>query len=228
MLLKLFAFNFTLFLTLNSLAVSRPQRAGIAFKHAEQLEKSSRYEEALLEYQDIEKEFPYSKYAKLSKLKVADVHFDMASYVQAQYQYQYYYDLYPKEDNSDYALYRVGLSMFKTLPKTIDRDLRGSTDVLKAWRKLLVKFPNSKYTDDILKNQKKILTNLGEKELYIANFYIKQDKFISAQRRLNKLFKQFPSFLKNKKALKAALTCAKKLNDEPLEKKYTNLLKKAV
>ncbi len=224
MMLNLFAS--LLLAPLMSLAISTPQKAEIAFKHAEQLRESSRYEEALLEFQDIEKEFPYSKYAKISKLKVADVHFDMASYVQAQYQYQYYFDLYPKEQNSDYALYRVGLSMYKLLPKTVDRDLAGTTGVLKAWRNLLVKFPKSKFTPEILKHQKKLLNNLGKKELYIANFYLKKKKYISAQKRINKLFKEFPSFERNEKALLAAIACAKGLGDEPAVKKYTNLLKK--
>lgn len=209
-----------------SLAASAPQKAAVAFKHAEQLQKSSRYEEALLEFQDIEKEFPYSKFAKLSKLKIADVHFDMSNYIQAQYQYQYYYDLYPKEPNSDYALYRVGFSMYKMLPKTIDRDLTNTSAVLKAWRNLLVKFPRSKHTGDILKYQKKLLFNLGQKELYIAQFYMKKKKYISAQRRLNKLFMQFPVFEKDRKALETAIKCSQKLEDEPAVKKYSHMLKK--
>lgn len=224
MMLKLFAYF--LLAPLMSLASPGPKKAELAFKHAEQLRNSSRYEEALLEFQDVEKEFPYSKFAKLSKLKIADVYFDMANYIQSQYQYQYYFDLYPKENNSDYALYRIGLSMYKLLPKTIDRDLSGTTNVLKAWRNLLVKFPKSKFTPEILKNQKKLLKELGEKELYIANFYIKKKRYISAQRRLNKLFKQFSVFKKNKKALKAAIKCAEKLEDGPAAAKYSNLLKK--
>ncbi len=202
------------------------KKAELVFKHAEQLYKSSRYEEALLEFQDIEKEFPYSRFSKISKLKIADVYFDMANYVQAQYQYQYYFDLYPKKVNSDYALYRVGLSMYKLLPKTIDRDLTGTVKILKAWRNLLVRFPNSKFTPEILKNQKQLLKNLGKKELYIADFYLKQKKYISAQKRLHSLFKQFPSFKENKKALKSALACAQGLGDGPAVKKYLNLLQK--
>jgi outer membrane protein assembly factor BamD len=224
MLLNIFAFVF-LFTLQPAFGVSKPKKAEVAFKHAEQLQKSSRYEEALLEFQDIEREFPYSKYAKLSKLKIADVHFDMSNYVQAQYQYQYYFDLYPKEPNSDYALFRVGYSMYKTLPKTIDRDLSETANVLKSWRTLLVKFPKSKYAKDILKYQKELLTNLGKKELYIAKFYLKQKRYISAQKRFNKLFKQFPTFKKNKKALEAAIKCARNLDDEPAVEKYSKLLK---
>lgn len=202
-------------------------RAQIAFAHAEQLRKSSRYEEALLEFQDLEKEFPYSHYAKKAKLKVADIHFDMVNYIQAQYQYQYYYDLYPKEKDSDYALYRVGLSIYKTLPKTIDRDLSKTGSVLKVWRKLLVKFPNTNYTDEVLKKQKELLQNLGKKELYVAKYYLKKRKYISAQRRFNKLFEQFPSFKQNPEALQAALKCAKKIDDQPAVEKYSRLLEEA-
>ena len=151
----------------------------------------------------------------------------MTNYDQAQYQYQYFHDLYPKDSKSDYALYRVGLSLYKLLPKTIDRDLSATSIVLKAWRSVLVKFPKSKYTKDILKYQKKLLENLGEKELYIASFYAKKKKFLSAQSRLNKLFREFPAFLKNKKALEVAIKCSKALDDSPAEKKYTKLLKAA-
>lgn len=215
-----------IFIGFSSLAYAA-DKAEVAYNHALSLQKSSRYEEALLEFQAIEREFPYSSYAKLAKLKVADVHYDMASYIQAQYQYQYYFDLYPKEKNSDYALYRSGLSIYKTLPKTVDRDLSKTTDVLKIWRNVLVKFPNTEYEDEILEKQKKLLKDLGKKELYIAKFYLKTKKYISAQLRFNKLFSEFPSFTKDKEALKAAIKCAKALDDEPKVEHYKRLLKEA-
>lgn len=217
----------SIFTSVNSFAISNLKKADLAFKHASQLQKSSRYEEALLEFQEIERSFPYSTFAKASKLKVADIHFEMSNYVQAQYQYQYYFDLYPKESDSDYALYRVGLSMYKLLPKTVDRDLAGTADVLKAWRTVLVKFPRSKFTEEILKKQQKLINNLGAKELYIATFYTKKKKCISATRRMQKLFTEFPAFLKNKQALNTALKCAKELGDNPATEKYSELLKTA-
>ena len=224
-MLKCFAVIFLSLASINAFSVTSLKKADLAFKHAAQLQKASRYEEALLEFQEIERTFPYSSFAKKSKLRVADIHFEMTNYGQAQYQYQYFYDLYPQDEKSDYALYRVGLSMYKMLPKTIDRDLSATGSVLKAWRFVLVKFPKSKYTKDILKNQKKLLKNLGKKELYIASFYAKKNKCISAQRRLNKLFREFPSFLKNKKALNTAVKCSKELDDDPAAEKYSKLLK---
>jgi outer membrane protein assembly factor BamD len=214
-------------MSLDAYGVANLTKAELAFTHAAQLQKASRYEEALLEFQEIERAFPYSTFAKRSKLRVADIHFEMTNYGQAQYQYQYFYDLYPKDEKSDYALYRVGFCMYKMLPKTIDRDLSATSSVLKAWRSVLVKFPRSEYTQEILKYQKKLLNNLGKKELYIATFYSKRNKCISAQRRFNKLFKEFPSFLQNKKALTAAIKCSKKLDDDPAVEKYSKLLKAA-
>jgi outer membrane protein assembly factor BamD len=216
-----------LFLSVHGYAISKSKKASLAFAHASQLQKSSRYEEALLEFQEIERTFPYSKFAKASKLKIADIHFDMSNYVQAQYQYQYYFDLYPKDSDSDYALYRVGLSLYKLLPKTVDRDLGGTAQVLKAWRNVLVKFPKSKFTDEILTKQKKLINNLGSKELYIAAFYTRRGKCISATKRIKKLFREFPSFLKNKQALNTALKCSKELGDNPATEKYSKLLETA-
>ena len=203
------------------------KKAQTAFKFAAKLQKSSRYEEALVEFQAIESNYPYSKYAKLAKLRIGDVHFAMKNYIQATYQYKYYHELYPREENSDYALFRAGLSQYKQMPKAIDRDISQASSVLKTWRETLVKHPGTKYTDEILKYQQKVIKKMGRKELYIAKFYHKQDRCISAQKRIQKLFRQYPTFLKNSKALKIAADCARQLEDEPAERKYKELLKKA-
>ncbi len=205
----------------------KEKKAERAFALATKLKESSRYEEALLEYQSIEAAFPYSEYAKESKLEIANVYFLMKNYVQAQYQYNYYQELYPRAQNSDYALFRAGLSQYKQMPKAVDRDLSMASDVLKTWRNTLVKYPKTKYTNEILKLQSEIIKLMGQKELYIADFYYKRKKCISAKRRINKLFTQYPSFLEDPKALKVAYECSVKLEDTPAAKKYKSLLEKA-
>lgn len=199
-------------------------KAQIAFLRAAELEKSSRYEEALLEFQNVESTYPYSIYAKKSKLHIADIHFSMTSYIQAQYQYQLYYELFPSGEKSDYALFRVGYSLYKQLPKTIDRDLSQISEILGIWRRVLVKFAKSEHTKEILDLQAELLNRLGKKELYIADFYKKQKRCLSAHRRYKSLFIQFPKFKKNKDALTNALACAKEIGDDPLVKKYSLLL----
>jgi len=216
-----------LILTFPLLGHAKKAKDEAAFNFAQKLQKASRYEEALIEYQNIETKYPYSKYAKLSKLKIADVHFLMKSYIQANYQYKYFNELYPRGENSDYAMFRAGLSQYKQLPKAVDRDQSAASSVLKTWRETLVKYPGTKYTDQILDYQQKLIKKLGKKELYIAKFYHKQKKCISAQKRIQKLFRQYPTFLNNEKALTIAADCAKQLEDGPAEKKYNELLKKA-
>lgn len=203
------------------------RKAEAAFNFAAKLQKSSRYEEALVEFQTIESNYPYSKYAKLSKLRIADVHFAMKNFIQAHYQYKYYHELYPREENSDYALFRAGLSQYKQMPEAIDRDISLAAEVLKTWRETLVKHPGTKFTNKILELQQEVIKKMGRKELYIAKFYHKQDRCISAQKRIKKLFRQYPTFLSDPKALRVAVDCAKQLEDEPAERKYRELLKRA-
>ena len=131
---------FVLTLVFSSLCYGQ-NKAKKSFDFAQQLQKSSRYEEAIAEYQAIEQNFPYSSYAKLAQLKVADVYFEMRNYIQAQFQYKYYQELHPREDNSDYALFRSGLSLYKQLRKSVDRDLSKASEILKVWRQTLVKYP---------------------------------------------------------------------------------------
>lgn len=226
MLLKKYSLEILLFsvvLLIQSVAFGAQdsEESQIAFKHAVELQKAARYEEALLEFQEIERLFPYSNYAKRSKLIIADIHFDMLNYVQAQFQYQHFYDLYPSDKRSDYALYRVGESLYKQMPKTVDRDLSLTGNILKIWRGVVARFPKSKYTKLVLERQRELITKLAKKELYIAEYYKKKKRYISAHRRYKGLFKQFPDFKKNKEALTGALEVAKELDDGPLVKQYS-------
>ncbi len=205
---------------LSAFANQKAEEAEVAYKHATELQKAARYEEAILEFQEIERLFPYSKFAKSSKLNIADIHFEMTNYIQAQYQYQHYYDLYPSDSKSSYALFKIGESLYKQMPRTVDRDLSQTGNVLKVWRNVLVRFPKSEYAKTVLERQKELIEKLGKKELYIAEYYKKQKKYISAHRRYQGLFKQFPNFKKNQKALEGAIETAKQVEDEPQAKKY--------
>ena len=52
--------------------VSTPEGA---YQSAEDFEKDERYEEAIAKYTDVKNKFPYSRFATLADLKIADIQF---------------------------------------------------------------------------------------------------------------------------------------------------------
>ena len=59
-----------------------------AYQIAEDLAKDERYEEAIAKFQDIKNKFPYSRFATMAELKIADLHYDREAFVEAQSAYQ--------------------------------------------------------------------------------------------------------------------------------------------
>src|ERR1041385_710242 len=93
------------------------------YKIAEEYEKDERFEEAITKYREVQNKFPYSRYAVMAKLKVADIQYSRENYIEAQNAYQLFKDLHPKHEKIDYVTFRLGMSYYMQLPSTIDRDL---------------------------------------------------------------------------------------------------------
>ena len=83
-----------------------------AFAIAQDYDKEERYEEAIKRYLEVKNKFPYSKYATMSEIAIADANFKQESYADAQVAYQAFKDLHPKHPQIDYVTYRLALSFF--------------------------------------------------------------------------------------------------------------------
>jgi len=195
-----------------------------AFKIAEKLEKNSRFEEALLHYADIKNKHPYSRFATESELKIADIHYKRESFPEAESAYRLFKEFHPKHAKIDYVTFRLGMSYFKQLPDTIDRDLTLADKAMLYFDEIASSYPNSEYLDKALKNKTKTLKMLAGKENYIANFYFIRDKYDSALGRYEGLLKTYPRLGYDKKALFGAAISAFRIKDGEKARKYFQLL----
>ncbi|MEZ4870904.1 MAG: outer membrane protein assembly factor BamD [Bdellovibrionales bacterium] len=120
---------------------------------------------------------------------MADLNYKREAYGEAQIAYQIYKEFYPRDSISDYVTYRIGMSFFKQLPEKIGRDLSVAEDAVRYFDELLDLYPTSSYVEDAKKNKAKALKLLAEKELYVADFYMKQETYSSALGRFEDVLK---------------------------------------
>lgn len=146
-------------------------------------EKSERYEVAIARYNDVKNKFPYSPLAIEAELAIADAQFARENYPDAQVAYQNFRDLHPKHARIDYVIYKTAMSYYMQLPDTIDRDLTLSTDAIYHFDEVIKSFPKSEFFIDAKAKRQELYSKLAEKELYIADFYFKQGKYLAAIRR---------------------------------------------
>lgn len=164
-----------------------------AFKLAEEFEQDERYEEAIARFTDIKNKHPYSRFATLSELKIADLNFKREAYIEAQNSYQLFKEFHPKHPQSDYVTFQLAMSYFNQLPSTIDRDLSLADKAILYFDEVTNSYPNSKYAGDAKQKRQDALRMLAEKEMYIANFYMKRDQFDSALKRYETVLKTYPN-----------------------------------
>jgi outer membrane protein assembly factor BamD len=196
-----------------------------AFALAQEYEKDERYEEAIRRYHEVKNKFPYSKYATMAELAVADTYFKQESYAEAQVAYQNFKELHPKHPQVDYVTYRLGLSYYEQLPGTVDRDLTLASSAILYFDELINQYPNSQYLQEAKDKKVDCLKRLAGKEEYIADFYFKKEIYDSALARYEGLYRNYPDLGFDAKALSRAALSAHRTGDQDRAKRYLRLLK---
>ncbi len=153
------------------------------FAQAKEYEASERFEIAIAKYNEVKNKFPYSTLAVDAELAIADAQYTRENYTDAQIAYQNFRDLHPKHRRIDYVIYKSGLSYFMQLPDIVDRDLSLGSDAIYHFDEVIKSFPQSEFLADAKVKRQDVYNRLAEKELYIADFYMKQEKFGAALRR---------------------------------------------
>ncbi len=189
-------------------------QASGAYGLAKQLEDDERYEEALMQYQDVKNRFPYSQYKTLAELQIADIQFKKEAFVEAQAAYELFKELHPTHPKIDYVTFKIGESIFNQLPSTIDRDLSVAPLAIRQFDVLIRDFPKSTYVSPAQRKRGEAVSMLAEKELYIADFYFRTDEWQHALVRYEKYMKEFPSHNKQPHAYLQAGLAAEKFGDE--------------
>ena len=168
-------------------------RAGV-----ELLEDKS-YPEAEKFFEHVKTKFPFSRYAPLAELRIADSKLAQDLHPEAIEGYKQFVQLHPNHDDVDYAEYRQGLAHFQDAPSQFvlfppahekdQRQLQRAAEVLGAF---LEKRPKSKYAPDAKKVLEKAKTRLAEHEWYVAEYYFKRKRWAGAAGRYEALVDRYP------------------------------------
>jgi len=187
-----------------------------------------RYTAAIEAFEDVRDRFPYSKYAVLAELRIADAEFKRGEYDAAFEAYDQFEKLHPKNENIPYVIYQKAMCHFERMT-TPDRDQSHTMRAKEIFERLIRRFPKDEYADRAKKNLRECLLFLAEHELYVGRFYFKMGKYRAAMARYNYLLQNYPDMGQYYEALEYISKCKEKLaqgydkeTDSPLgEKKRT-------
>lgn len=171
--------------------------------------KQERYEEAINQYKAITSKHPYSKLATEAELLIADCQYKKEDFIEAFNAYKTFKELHPKHPRIDYVAYHAAESLREQLPSTVDRDLTQATLAINFYEEIVTVYPQSQYAADAKEKRFKLIQMLADKELYIADFYYQQKKYVGALTRYEIFLQTFPQNSRVPYALLAAARSAR-------------------
>jgi len=146
---------------------------------------------AIESFQAVIDNYPYSDYAVLSELKIADAYFEDGKYEEALSYYRDFADLHPQHAQVPYTIFRSALC-YRRQVRTINRDQSATREALFYLDRLLNEFPYSEYSAEAEEIWRELRTRLAENVMSIADFYRGRDEFESAAERYRSLLSEYP------------------------------------
>lgn len=145
-------------------------------------------------FQEVRRQFPYSRYAVLSELRIADCQFIQDNHAEAAVLYEQFVSTRPTHEDTHYAAYKRGLSFVEMIPSDIfimppvhERDQSATRDARMALSKFIQTYPESEWQDEASALLAKVVDALVRHEIYVAEFYLHRGDKVAAAVRLEKV-----------------------------------------
>jgi len=135
--------------------------------------------EAATQFEEVERQYPYSTWARRSMLMSAYAHYERNSFDDAINASKRFLALYPGHDDAPYAYYLIALSYYEQI-SDVGRDQALTKKALVALDELIRRYPYSDYAKDA--EQKAILArdHLAGKEMKIGRYYMDKKAYVAA------------------------------------------------
>lgn len=144
---------------------------------------------------------PYSKFAVLADLRLADTQFGAGGYLEAIDAYKQFIKFHPTHEmvTNGYASFRIGESYYKMLPDdwfltppSYEKDQSATVDALRELGTFLKSYPDSPFQKRAKEMYRACAGKLAAHEWYVAKFYWERGRPMGTVLRLRTLLKRYP------------------------------------
>ncbi len=149
-------------------------------------------------FNNIVREYSYSRYAALAELRAADCELQQAHYTEAIRRYRAFIRARPTHAEIDYANFQIATAYFRQIPQDFflsppreERDQSPTRSALRVLQRFLRDYPDSDQIHDAEQMQQQIVLLLARHELYVADFYLMRDRPRATIGRLERLLEDY-------------------------------------
>lgn len=159
------------------------------------------YDKAIKYFEKLEARYPFGRFAQQAQLEVAYAHYRLGEKPQALAACDRFIRLHPNHPNIDYVYYLKGLVNFSedlgllghiSMQDLTERDPRAAQESFDAFKVLVTRFPDSKYTPDATLRMAYLVNALASHEVHVARYYMRRGAYVAAVNRAQTALKTYP------------------------------------
>lgn len=158
------------------------------------------WDRAKLFFNEVERQHPFSKWARRSMLMTAYANYRSTSYEEAVATAQRFIGLHPGSDSAPYAYYLIAMSYYDQI-FDVGRDQETTVNAEAALQQVVRRYPESDYAADARLKLELTHDHLAGKEMAVGRFYLKQNQQLAAIGRFKNVVRNYETTSQTEEAL---------------------------
>lgn len=138
-----------------------------------------RFEEAIAFFEEVERQHPYSAWARRAMLMKAFAYYQDNEYEKTVQSVDQFIALHPGNKDAPYAYYLKAMSYYEQI-RDVGRDQDFTNNAVASLNDVIRRYPATEYARDARLKLDLTFDHLAGKEMYVGRFYARQNKHIAA------------------------------------------------
>jgi outer membrane protein assembly factor BamD len=153
--------------------------------------RNGNWVDAAKQFDEVERQHPYSVWARRSMLMSAFCYYEGNKYDEAISTSDEYISLHPGSKEVSYAFYLKAVSLYEQIVD-VGRDQSNTSAALVALQDVVQRFPNTEYARDATLKIDLTMDHLAGKEMEVGRYYLFHGDYIGAINRFRVVVEQYP------------------------------------
>ncbi|MBC8128868.1 MAG: outer membrane protein assembly factor BamD [Rhizobiaceae bacterium] len=154
--------------------------------------EGGRLGEAAAKFEAIDRQHPYSEWARKALVMRAFTSYRAGQYEDAVTSSRRYLNTYPGTDEAPYAQYIIGLAYYRQIPD-VTRDQKETSRAAAAMQEVVDRYPDSEYAEDARAKIRISRDQLAGKEMQVGRYYLERREYIASINRFKRVVEAFPN-----------------------------------
>ena len=159
-----------------------------------------RFDQAAILFDEVERQHPYSPWARRAQLMSAFSYYGSRNYVKSIQSAQRFLSIHPGNRDAPYALYLVAIDYYEQV-QDVTRDQKITQQALDALNELIRRYPETPYAADARLKVDLVRDHLAGKEMEIGRFYQRRRDWLAAVIRFRKVIDEYQTSSHTSEAL---------------------------